>query len=273
MSVFEHYIGNYGADRLIPHIYEEVNTGVKSDNCTVAVLDKDCAEYIIDHINKFYHNLIPELKAKDDTFIHGFTEHYTQRFASRLKIVDSKDNISYGNFGIFRSNEPLKGMTHVLISPYSSLSENIPTFLKSLDRYFFSHGILPSVLTRDNVLSIESAMNSIIARNANSHSGVYKCSNVKLSKGLLVGYDNGDNGIVECHVLDNENNLRRYRLSSLSYDDLNCMKPFFREFQSTFQSHLCSFVEYSGKYRKPARKIYNMFRDCNNQKKDNVLKR
>lgn len=263
MKSNEYFIGSYGADRLIPHIYKENNTGVTPNTCTVCVIDSECADYIRNHLKFFYGSMMNEFQMKDQHLIDGYNEKYKKPTRSILEIEDSEQNLSFGNFGLFKNNEPLKGMPYTLISPYSSLGISVESFVKSLDRYLFSHGLLPDLINHDNIRSIEEQMNSAIFNRNKTGNGVYACTPVDLvvTQGKLLGFDNGDNGTVNCVISSRRSKLEFViRLSSLGVTDLNVMKPFFREFQRTFKNYLPTIEEYSGKYVKPAKKAFDDIR-------------
>lgn len=260
MNSYDYFIGSYGADRLIPHIYKENNTGVTPGTCTVCVLNSECAERIRNYLEHYYGSMMNEFLLKDQRLIDGYNEKYKKPTHSILEIVDSKDNLSFGNFGLFKNNEPLKGMSYTLISPYSSLGINVESFIKQLDGYLFAHGLFPDEITRDNINSIEMQMNYAISRREKTGNGVYACTPVNLvvTQGRLLGFDNGDDGTVNCVLSSKRTNQEfRIRLSSLGISDLNLMKPFFKEFQRTFKNYLPTIEEYSGKYVKPAKKAYD----------------
>ena len=261
MKPTEHIIGNFGADRLIPHIYKEINFGVTPETCTVAVLDNECATYIKDYLKNHYAYMMDEFRKKDEILVGDFYESYKCPFFSLLDIIDAKDNLSFGNFGLYRSNEPIKGMNHILISPYSSLGCSVDSFVKSLDRYLFERGIVPERITKENIYSIEKAMSHTIARNKNVHSGVYACTPVQTAKGILRGYDNGWNGTVEMYFVTSDSRYVKCRVTDLTISDLNKMKPFFREFLNQFERFRPHIVNYSGKYVSAAQKKYQEILD------------
>lgn len=275
MDPKDYLIGSYGADRHMPYCYDESNTGVAPNRCVVAVLSEDNARYVRDHIHKNYGYLIDQLKQKDIIFEGHFYENYVYPNCSRLEILDSPDNLSFGNFGLYRSNKILD-TNHILISPTSSLCVRLETLLRQLDSYFFSHGIVPERFSKATAEAIESEISIILSRVDNRLSGVYSCSPIDISGGkTLVGFNQGVNGTLDCFIRTNYasfsgngsmiGDIEKKRLSEIKEGDLIRMRPFMEEFCVRFKRYMPSFDnhELSQKQIK-ARSAYNEMNIRNN---------
>lgn len=238
--------GQYGADKLIPHIYEESNWHCAPGTSNCVVLDKECGDLVFDHIARHFPGALDQMRKEDKKLMEGFERSYIKKFSSDIKKVSSDRNISLGNFALMKIATILK-KDYMMIFPDSINDTSMKSALPVLESYMMSHGHIPTRASQYTAKAFETMVRRAIFKEGNALSGYYAMDNVKMKddwifKGLnakgedafcvftRIGKRNSDG------VAPQETSMKR--ISSLDMSQMQQLIPAVADFCKRFKNYL-----------------------------------
>ena len=196
-KTLSYVFGQYGADKHIPHIYEESNWHCTPATCNCVVLDKDCAEYVYNHLSNHYPSALNDMRTEDPALMESFNRNYIQKYSSDIKKEPSDKNLSFGNFSLMKISTCLK-KDFMMLFPDSINGISLKSALPLLEAYLMSHGKFPNKASKFTALAFSYLVRSAVAREGNSLSGYYRMNDVKMKDGWTFKGINANGAEASC---------------------------------------------------------------------------
>lgn len=251
-KTLSYVFGQYGADRLIPHIYEESNWHCVPAMSNCVVLDKDCGDFIFDHIARHFPCALDQMRKEDSVLMEGFAKNYINKYCasprgeSYIKKISSDRNLFLGNFALMKISSILK-KDYMMIFPVSINDISLKSALPVLESYMMSHGHIPTRASQYTAKAFETLVRRAIFKEGNTLSGYYAMDNVKMKDGWTfkglnakgedafcvftrIGKRNSDG------VAPQETSMKR--ISSLDMSQMQQLIPAVADFCKRFKNYL-----------------------------------
>ena len=246
-KALSYVFGGYGADEFIPHVYKESNWFCTPARSLCVVLDKECGDYIYEHISRHFPSALEEGHKKDFQMLSSLQRDYIKKYSSDIRFLSSENDLYLGNLALLRIATCLK-RDYLLVFPDGHKDISLRSAMPMVESYLISHGHTPVSASEFTASAFESVAQRAIREEGNVLSGFYAMNNIELAnKRKFVGLMAGGTG-VNCVIQSigakigecNEILTELKRISSLTCQEMQRILPAVSDFCNQFKTYLPS---------------------------------